>query len=216
MGFLGPAVTLVRAPGRFLEEPRAAIGMGLDYKRCVRQSVETQNNESAVPSFDDLFRLYAPFVWRVLGRLGVHQADLHDASQEVFLVVHKRLDSFEGRSSVKTWIFGICARVGAAFRRKIHRWPEIDEEASVLATDQAPDDAIDSLRLRERLRRALGTLDDEKRAVFVLYELEDLSMPEIAEAVGCPLTTAYSRLHAARKVVKSEFLRQNLAEPRGT
>lgn len=180
------------------------------------EPVENQSVELDVPSFDALFRLYAPYVWRVLGRLGVKQSDLHDASQEVFIVVHRRRDSFEGRSTIKTWIFGICMRVGAVYRRK-NRFPSGNvEDAPELVATHTPDEAVDAERLRARLWHALASLDDERRAVFVLYELEDLTMPEVAEVVGCPLTTAYSRLHSARKALKTAFLRQKLSERSST
>jgi RNA polymerase sigma-70 factor (ECF subfamily) len=162
-------------------------------------------------SFDELFEAYATFVWRVLGRLGVASSDLADTSQEVFLVVHRRLHDFEGRSSVKSWIYGICIRVAAAWRRKPHRAHEraLDESALENATD-SQDEELEQRRAREKLAQVLERLDEDKRAVFVLYELEELTMPQVAEALGCPLTTAYSRLHAARKTVRAAFARQSL------
>lgn len=176
-------------------------------------NLESQDSHAALEDFEELFRVYAPFVWRVLGRLGVEQPDLADASQEVFLVVHRRADDFEGRSSVKTWIFGICVRVAASFRRRIRRiTAEPFSESRIGVEWGSPESHLDQQRARERLMRVLSELDDDKRAVFVLYELEDLSMPEVAEALGCPLTTAYSRLHAARKAVKTAFVHHGLAE----
>ena len=65
-------------------------------------------------AFTGLFREHAPYVWRVLRRLGVAEADVEDACQEVFLVVHRRAESFDGTSSVKTWIYGICVRVASS------------------------------------------------------------------------------------------------------
>jgi RNA polymerase sigma-70 factor (ECF subfamily) len=164
------------------------------------------------PSFDELFETYATFVWRVLGRLGVPRSDVADVSQEVFLVVHRKLGDFEGRSSLKSWIYGICVRVAAAFRRKPFRKREhaLDE-----LTNESPepgqDEQLERRRARARLMAALEALDEEKRSVFVLYELEELSMPEVAEALDCPLTTAYSRLHAARKSVRAAFAHEELA-----
>jgi RNA polymerase sigma-70 factor (ECF subfamily) len=77
------------------------------------------------------------------------------------------------------------------------------------ATD-SQDEELEQRRAREKLAQVLERLDEDKRAVFVLYELEELTMPQVAEALGCPLTTAYSRLHAARKTVRAAFARQSL------
>jgi RNA polymerase sigma-70 factor (ECF subfamily) len=163
------------------------------------------------PSFDDLFEEYATFVWRVLGRLGVAHSDLPDVSQEVFLVVHRRLADFEGRSSVKSWIYGICLRVAAAWRRKPFRNRERQlDELTTESAGEGQDEELERRRARSRLMQALEALDEDKRNVFVLYELEELTMAEVAEALGCPLTTAYSRLHAARKSVRAAFARTEL------
>jgi len=152
----------------------------------------------------DVFRREAPFVWRALRRLGVREADIEDVCQEVFVVVHRKLADFEGRSSLRTWIYGICARTASDYRRSARVRREIVTDAP----PDAPADArqLEALALREaraKLDRILDQLDDDKRAVFVLYEIEELTMNEVAEALSCPLQTAYSRLHAARKVVEA-------------
>ncbi len=152
-----------------------------------------------VPDALQIFREHAPFAWRVLRRLGVPESDVSDVCQEVFIVVHKKLGSFEGKSCLRTWLYGICTRVAADYRKRVLRRREI-------VTDFPPEPAIHEsaeyeLRMREAralLDRILETLDDDKREVFVLYEIEELPMKEVAMALGCPLQTAYSRLHAAR------------------
>src|SRR4051812_1143348 len=73
----------------------------------------------------EVFREHAPFVWRALRRLGVREADVEDACQEVFVVVHRRLADFEGRSSVRTWVYGICVRVASDWRKRAHVRREI-------------------------------------------------------------------------------------------
>ena len=160
-------------------------------------------------AFADLFREHAAPVWRALRRLGVPEADVEDVAQEVFVVVHRKLPEFEGRSTLKTWIYGICVRTASDYRRKAHVRRE-------RPTDRMPDERHSAPQLRELEREqaralldaALETLDEEKRAVFVLYEIEELDMPEVAEALGCPLQTAYSRLYAARKKVHAEVTRR--------
>ncbi|WP_437301184.1 RNA polymerase sigma factor [Sorangium sp. So ce426] len=167
-----------------------------------------------VPSFEQLFFEHAPFVWRALRRLGVHEADAEDVCQEVFMIVHRRLAGFEGRSSVQTWIYGICIRVAADYRKRAHRRRE--STRAELPDQEALEDqhgALEDRQARALLDACVQTLDDDKRAVFVLFELEELPMTEVAEAVGCPLQTAYARLYAARRVVEAA-LRRATAERR--
>jgi RNA polymerase sigma-70 factor (ECF subfamily) len=155
---------------------------------------------AARPEFRAIFREHAPYVWRVLRRLGVAESDVEDVAQEVFLVVHRRLAEFEGRSRLRTWIYGICLRTASDHRRRAHVRRE-------LATDRPPERVGSAPQPRELEQRqaraildgALERLGDDKRAVFVLFEIEELTMKEVAEAIGCPLQTAYSRLHAARR-----------------
>ncbi len=150
-----------------------------------------------------LFREHAPYVWRALRRLGVHEGDVEDVCQEVFLVVLRRQGDFEGRSSVRTWIYGIAVRVASDYRRSARVRREV-------LTDEVPEERQsapqhDALALRESaaaLDRLLDQLDEAKRAVFVLYEIEQLTLAQVAEAVGCPVQTAYSRLVAARKTIE--------------
>lgn len=156
--------------------------------------------------FDNVFAESSPFVWRVLGRLGVDRSDVADVGQEVFLVVHRRLADYDGRVPVRAWIYGICLRQAADYRRRIRRRRELPADA--LPQRSAPADQERELELRRaraRLFAVLETLDPDKREVFVLYELEELPMRDVARIVDCPLQTAYSRLHAARKIVSSAF-----------
>lgn len=155
------------------------------------------------PSFASIFEQFAPYVWRALRRLGVPEADAEDQCQEVFVVVHRRLRDFEGRSSIKTWLYGICVRVASDFRDKAHvRHEQPTASVPEQSVPPAQHDAAQRRQTLELLDAILAGLDADKRAVFVLYEFEGLTMNEVAEAVGCPLQTAYSRLHAARKLVQ--------------
>ena len=155
-----------------------------------------------VPSLAEIFREYAPFAWRALRRLGVPEADVEDVCQEVFVVVHRKLGDFEGRSSLKTWIYGICARTASDYRRsgRVRREIVTDTPPEV-PHEGAQHETIMLKQARAALDRILDQLDDDKRSVFVLYEIEELTMAEVAEALSCPLQTAYSRLHTARKLV---------------
>lgn len=158
----------------------------------------------AAPSFAQVFQEHAPFVWRVLRRLGVGAADVEDVCQEVFLVVHRRLGEFEGRSSLRTWIYGISARVASEhLRRPYHRHEALADSPPERSAPASQLQELEQRRAVAQLDRALGELDEDKRVVFVFYEIEQLPMNEIAAMVGCPLQTAYSRLHAARRHIEA-------------
>ncbi|GAC1351470.1 MAG: hypothetical protein NVS3B20_02890 [Polyangiales bacterium] len=174
--------------------------------------LDTSSAPSACSALDFDFtafhREFAPFVWRNLRRLGVDGCEVEDASQEVFVVVHRRFADYDGRAPLRSWVFGICLRVASDFRRHTRRLREEPIESFPEPSMAAPQaDALDRHRARALVDHILNQLDDEKRAVFVLFELEQFSMREVCEAVDCPLQTAYSRLHAARKHVEGALKR---------
>ena len=170
------------------------------------------------PDFQLLFVEHVDFVWRALKRHGVHEREIEDVCQEVFLVVHRRLGEFEGRSSVRTWIYGIALRVALAHRRKAHLRREVLDDAGA---EQVPDE--DSVNLFEQTSHkrtlelasyALSQMDADKREVFVLYELEGLTMAEIAESQEVPESTALSRLYAAREEIQRFIQKMQAAAQR--
>ena len=148
-----------------------------------------------------IYHEHASFAWRLIANLGVRAADVPDLVQEVFVTVHRRLGAVEIRSSLRAWIYGICVRSAANYRRRASNKRE-------LLVSQLPERAFDDSEragAKLDLLRALGLLDEQQRAVFLLYEVEGLSMPEVAEALDCPIGTTYSRLYAARKNVQRAF-----------
>lgn len=154
---------------------------------------------------------HSPFVWRVLIHLGVPRSRLEDASQEVFVALLKALPSFEGRSSLKTWIYGTCRNVAFTERRRARETTEIpSEELPETIVQPAQEGQLWIRRAHERLVAALARLDEGQRQVFVLYEIEELSMEEIARELGVPVATCYSRLYAARDKVHAELRRRAL------
>lgn len=157
---------------------------------------------AAVPEIKTIFREHAPYVLRLARRLGVRDGDADDVCQEVFVTVHRRLPTYEGRGSMRSFVYGICVRAVANYRRKAHRRYELGMDAPPdVGHAEDPGRAYERKRSLAALDEALATLSEEHRAVFVLYEIEELSMAEVAEVVGCPPKTAYSRLYAARASV---------------
>lgn len=172
-------------------------------------NVEALEGRVAAPSVasedGDVARLYrehAGFVWASLQRLGVRSSDLEDVLQEVFVVVHKRIVSFDGSSKMTTWLFGICMRVASSYRRRgfrRHETCDADPAAGEASPAESPEADAAARESRRRLEKLLDELDLEKRAVFVMFEIDEMSCEEIAQIVDVPVGTVYSRLHAARK-----------------
>ncbi len=137
-------------------------------------------------------------VWRTLRRFGVPERDVEDAAQQVFLAFSHRLADVEvGKEA--SYLVAVGVRVAANARRKVQRSPEVlSDEVEVGSTQQTPEGLLSQKQLREELDRGLLQLSIEQRAVFVLFELEGFSLPEIAEALQIALGTATSRLRRAR------------------
>lgn len=153
------------------------------------------------PAFVDVYRGHFRLVWSTLARLGVRPAELEDATQEVFVIVHRRLDDYDPARPLRPWLLGITYRVATAERRRArHRREQLCDDHRLDGVDRATPEAEAIARRRAILiHRALDTLDPERRAVFVMHEMEAIGCPEIAEAFGIPLNTVYSRLRVARE-----------------
>ncbi len=163
----------------------------------------------AVHSFDDVYEQHFDFVWRSVRRLGVPDGSVDDVAQEIFIVVHRKLSEFEGRSTVKTWLFAIARRVVSDHRRRLKRrrahTPLYDKP--VACAGDNPQESAARLQAAQLLHAFLDSLADEQREVFVLAELEQMTAPEIAEATGTKLNTVYSRLRLARKAFERAVTR---------
>jgi len=168
--------------------------------------------EDAGPRLDvvSIHEEHADFVYVTLQRLGVRDADAEDLLQEVFIVVHRRLGSFDGSGLVRTWLFGICMRVAAGHRRRAYRRHEetgADLAEDARTDDASPEDAAVAMQDRARLSAILDTMDLERRALFVMFELDEVPCEEIASILGVPVGTVHSRLHAARKAFQAAVVR---------
>lgn len=161
---------------------------------------------------ESVYETCAGYVWVSLQRLGVRHADLEDLSHDVFLVAHKRFAEFSGTVKVNSWLFGICLRVAANYRRRARFRHELaggamtqEDGVTALAPASArPDQQALQREAERRAQRILDDMDLAKRAVFVMFELEGLSCQDIATQLGVPVGTVYSRLHAARSFFERE------------
>ncbi|HEY8922862.1 MAG TPA: RNA polymerase sigma factor [Polyangia bacterium] len=154
------------------------------------------------PGFDDVYAAHFAFVSRCLRALGTPEASLEDAAQEVFMVVHRRLDQFSGQSSVRTWLFGIVRRVASNQRRAVKRQPpRQDVQPDSVAQPIKPLTPLEQLQNAEAaafVERFLERLPKGQRDVFLLAVIEEMSIPEVAEALSIRLNTAYTWLRRAR------------------
>jgi RNA polymerase sigma-70 factor (ECF subfamily) len=186
--------------------------MGLSSPRPEREpaagapaGATTATRNLPTPDFDALYAENLRYVWRAARRLGVDPADTDDVVQEVFVVAHRRLADFEGRAQVRTWLYKILVHVvrhyfRARRRKPGHRAAGLQGlESAPPASDGGPAAAVERADAARILDGLLARLDPDKREVFVLAEVEELSSVEIAEVLGVNLNTIYSRLRAARQ-----------------
>jgi RNA polymerase sigma-70 factor (ECF subfamily) len=179
--------------------------------------------ERAGPSLGDrldaVYREHFSTVWRGLRRLGVPERALEDAAQDVFLIVHRRANDFEGRSSVRTWIYGIAVRVAKDYRRAEARHSQrIEQLAAHLVTESAnadtPADQAERREANRLLHAALGAMKEELRDVLVLIELEQLPVREAAIALGLRVRTCQRRLRAAHQAFEAALAAHALSTRR--
>ncbi len=184
------------------------MGKAIDEAR----SFHSRETTTKVHDFEAIYREHHAPLWRFLLHLGVRESDVPDVTHNVFLIAHRKLDEFEQRSSMRTWLCGIALRVGRDFMRSAAVRLEVPASDALNADRSATNDSGEQLLHKRQLALAIRLLDAlpaEQREVFVLHELEQLTGPEIAELMGTPVATVRSRLKRAR-----DSFRERLAELR--
>lgn len=149
----------------------------------------------------ELFTMHAPYVWNSLRRLGVLASDLEDLTHDVFVQVQRHLGEYDASRPLRPWLFGFAFRIASQYWRRAHRRRERSADAAVArAVDPSalPDQRLAAEQDRQLVLSALEAIDLDRRAVFVLYEIDGVPMAEIARLLGIPVNTAYSRLRVAR------------------
>ena len=174
-------------------------------------SLALTNCETALSALcvRDVYVRHGEFIWYTLQRLGVRDADLDDALQDVLLVVHRRIDSYEPSCcKLTTWLFGICLRIAKRQRRRAYfRRERYGVSIEVEATGNGPEEALVQTQERVRFERILDGMSLEKRATFLLFELEGLNAEAIAELMRVPVGTVHSRLPGARRFMERAVAR---------
>jgi RNA polymerase sigma-70 factor, ECF subfamily len=155
--------------------------------------------------FDSVYEQCLPFVWRTARRMGVAPEFVEDVCQEVFLIVHRRLPEYEGRSSIRTWVFGVLQNVVRTHRRSLARkspahrslLPLVDP-AEIADEHPRAEDQVALSQAEILAQRILDEMDEKRRVVFVLADIEEVSLDDIAVVLGIPRSTVVARLRAAR------------------
>jgi RNA polymerase sigma-70 factor, ECF subfamily len=171
---------------------------------------------AAPQAFAQLYAEHFAFVWRSARRLGVPLSAVDDVVQDVFLVAHRKLAEFEGRSSHRTWLFGIARKVARDYRPKAHGARQArDLDADALPTaDSGPLVLAQQAESARLLQAMLDELEEDRRAAFILVDLEELSVPEAAAALAVNVNTLYSRVRAARQDLSEALLRRRAQNER--
>jgi RNA polymerase sigma-70 factor (ECF subfamily) len=157
------------------------------------------------PDFRAIFDSQFSYVWTSLRRLGVAPRDLEDVTHDVFVEVYRNLDRYDPTRPLRPWLFAFAFRFASDYRRLVRHRVEVFEEPSGASAALPTDDVVAAGELRVLIAKALDSIDLVRRGVFILHELDGRPMSEIAEALGIPLNTAYSRLRVAREEFTATF-----------
>ncbi len=156
------------------------------------------------------------FIWRSVRGLGIPPAVVDDVTQDVFIIVHRKLDSLESPAAIRSWLFGIARRVCKDHRRSVARKGlhlELDAEREV-DDGHDPQQHAASRQALDVVKGYVDKLDDDRRALFFLALVEGLSIAETADTLGLNVNTTYSRVRVMRKEL-SELLDANASGARG-
>lgn len=152
------------------------------------------------PDLGALFEEHFAYVWNTLRRMGVREADLEDLVHDVFLKVHQHRADYDPARPFRPWVFGFAYRTAADYRALArHRVEVLGSNAEPEDPGPSPDRRLDAARQWTLLEDALGSIALDRRAVFILHDIDEQPAPRIAEALGVPLNTVYSRLRLARE-----------------
>ncbi|HET9957894.1 MAG TPA: sigma-70 family RNA polymerase sigma factor [Polyangiaceae bacterium] len=170
-------------------------------------------------SFAHVYARFFDFVWAATRRMGIDPESIDDVVQEIFIVIHQRLHTLERPEAIRSWVYGITRRTVSTYHRTVRNKKAgadtLGLSVEMLETQvPSPLDLIEQNAQVQLLQSLLRELSPTKREVFVLAEIEELSVPEIAEALEIPLNTAYSRLRASRQDFEAALARYTMRSAR--
>ncbi len=169
--------------------------------------------DALVARFEAVFEAELGYVWTSLRRLGVQPRDLEDVAHEVFLKAYGSFSSYDPNRPIRPWLFAFAFRFASDYRRLARHGTELYGDDEPAPGDQL--DAEHALVQRQRellVTRALESVDIDRRAVFVLHELDEQPMPVVAQLLGIPLNTGYSQLRTAREEFTTALRRLDRAQ----
>ncbi|MBI5517573.1 MAG: sigma-70 family RNA polymerase sigma factor [Deltaproteobacteria bacterium] len=166
-----------------------------------------------IARFHRVYDRYGDYVYANLGRLGVPVSSVPDAFQEVFIVVHRRLEDASDERALRTWLFRVVLRVAADHRRAQRRRPSEELPEALAAHGEDPQRGAEQREAQAFVNAFLETLDESQRALFILTELEQQSVPEAAETLGLNVNTAWSRLRVLRQAFERAVQRLHRRTP---
>lgn len=165
---------------------------------AVSPAPQEPTDASRAQRFEAIFRAELRYLWNVLRRLGVPHEDLEDLAHEVLVAVYRKLDEYSPERPLRPWLFGFAYRTVLHYRRRPRRPTEpLDESLSDAAP--RPDEQLAMAQDRALVQQALDAMDFDRRAVFVMHDLDGCTSQQIADTLGIPLGTAYSRLRLGRE-----------------
>ena len=163
----------------------------------------------AAPEIGAVFDEHFDYVWNTLRRLGIREADIEDLAHEVFLKVHGRLVDYDAARPMRPWLFGFAYRVAADHRRLArHRLEVLGAPVEAVDPVRPADEHIAANEERALVEAALAELDLDRRAVLVMHDVDEIPVPAIAQELGIPVNTAYSRLRLARNELAAALNKQ--------
>jgi RNA polymerase sigma-70 factor (ECF subfamily) len=174
----------------------------------VRGGAQSQVDAATRPEFSAVFDAEFSYVWATLRRLGVRPSDVEDVTHDVFVHVYRRFEELDPNRPVRPWLFAFAYRVASDYRRLARHRCEVLDDAkdgsaprlvvAAVSTEPLPDAALLRGEAEALVHLALESIEPDRRAVFVLHELDECPIPEVARVLGIPLNTAYTRLRTAR------------------
>jgi RNA polymerase sigma-70 factor (ECF subfamily) len=177
---------------------------------AVRHAVDVAERRER---FRAVFEREFDYVWASLRRLGVHDRDLEDVAQEVFVQLYRRLDHYDESLPMRPWLFAFAFRCASDWRRLArHRVELLGNPVEPASPAPPADESIAREEDLALLLRALDCIAIERRAVLILHEIDEVPMKEIAASLGIPLFTAYSRLRVAREELTTALARLRAQE----
>jgi RNA polymerase sigma-70 factor, ECF subfamily len=170
--------------------------------------------QSAISArFEAIFEAELSYVWTSLRRLGVHSRDLEDVAHEVFLKAYENLARYDTTRPIRPWLFAFAFRFASDYRRLArHRTELYGDDEPGRASEPDAEQALVQRQREELVGLALDAIEMERRAVFILHELDEEPMPAVVETLGIPLNTGYSRLRVAREEFTTALRRLTRAQ----